>query len=52
MFKPNDPLNPYDPASIAAGNQGVFDRIQAGTSPAYGLPSVNNDPEKFEAGMA
>ncbi|RDB20603.1 Outer envelope protein 64, chloroplastic [Hypsizygus marmoreus] len=33
-YQPNDPLNPYDPASLELGSQGVFDRMSAGTSPA------------------
>ncbi|GLB37991.1 putative response to arachidonic acid [Lyophyllum shimeji] len=32
-FKPDDPLNPCDPASLSLGEQGVFDRIKAGQSP-------------------
>ncbi|KAG6907983.1 hypothetical protein DXG01_006639 [Tephrocybe rancida] len=47
-YKPGDPLNPYDPASISTGSQGVFDRIAAGKNPLSSMdPEILRDPAKL-----
>ncbi|KAJ7879479.1 TPR-like protein [Mycena olivaceomarginata] len=49
MFKPGDKLNPYDPASLDLGDEGVLKRISAGTSPMTPqIASIVNDPAKME----
>ncbi|KAG5644311.1 hypothetical protein DXG03_008729 [Asterophora parasitica] len=47
-FKPGDSLNPYDPAAVSLGQQGVFDRIDAGQSPLSDpkIMGMMKDPEK------
>ncbi|KAJ7282571.1 TPR-like protein [Mycena rebaudengoi] len=48
MFKPGDKLNPYDPASLELGADGVAQRIQNGTSPMTPhVAALLSDPAKM-----
>ncbi|KAJ6507400.1 hypothetical protein C8R47DRAFT_93036 [Mycena vitilis] len=49
MFKPGDKLNPYDPAALdLPGEEGVLQRLAAGTGPTPQLRAILNDPAKME----
>ncbi|KAJ7019225.1 TPR-like protein [Mycena alexandri] len=49
MFKPGDKLNPYDPAALDLGDEGVQQRLTSGTSPMTPqLMEMLRDPAQRE----
>ncbi|KAF9016762.1 hypothetical protein BDZ89DRAFT_1075319, partial [Hymenopellis radicata] len=55
MYKANDKLNPYDPASMLEfddPSEGVAARLEAGTVPTAGIEGFMKDPAKMQAILA